>query len=688
MASKRTIANRNGLSIDVANNGRFEIVDRKCAWTFGGRIGAPLAGLLVGRERDRAGASTEISFAFNGPKGAARRGAIRLYERGNVILFELTFVDAGTTDEAFPVLSTYPRGLHHLTYTGIFGRYSFGRFGTDGPWAFFDDRANAVVLSPAAHFMNGELSHGPRGQWRSGIVADDKRIPAGFVHRTVLVMAAGINRAFETWGRFLTDLAGKRRPTNDADMGLKYLGYWTDHGARYYYRWTHGSNYPATLLNVRDEFRKAKVGLGYMQLDSWFYRKGARDRWQDVTQGTYLYEASRELFPNGLGAFQKNLGVPLITHSRWLDKSSPYRKQYDISGNVAVDPALWRKWMRYLKTAGVRTYEQDWLSGPALPERTLDAGECFIDAMAEAARREGINLQLCMALPRHFLQGSKYSHLTTIRPSGDRFKEQHWRSFVFNGRLASALGIWPWADVFKSWETANLLLATLSAGMVGVGDGIGRIDWPSLLRAVRRDGVIVKPDQPLTPLDPCYVAYAKSRAAPIVAAARTDHDGWVTSYVVAFGGNASATPAALSYDGPVYAYDYFRGTGRVCMADESLRLRREGRIAYAIVVPIGTSGIAFLGDADKFVSNGRQRVASVADDGVLSARIVFAKDEDLVRLRGYARRRPEVGARGGRIENMVYDPASGLFEVDLHASPSGSAIIRARAQPRRSRPGA
>lgn len=682
MASKRTIANRSALSVDVSDNGRFQIVDRERAWTFAGRVGAPIAEARVGSGRDKAGAFSEISFDFDGPKDAARRGAIRLYDRGSVILFELTFVDPGTTAEAFPVLSTYPRRLNHLTYTGIFGRFSFGRFGTDGPWAFFDDRANAFILSPAAHFMNGELSHVSRGQLRSGLVADDKRVPAGFVQRTVLVTAFGINRAFESWGRFLTDLNGKKRPANDADMGLKYLGYWTDHGARYYYRWARGSDYPMTLLNVRDEFRKAKVGLGYMQLDSWFYRKGAGDRWQDVTKGTYLYEASRELFPNGLAAFQRKLGVPLITHSRWLDRSSPYRKQYDISGNVAVDPQLWRKWMRYLKGAGVRTYEQDWLSGPALPERTLDAGERFMDSMADAARHEGMTLQLCMALPRHFLQGSKYSHLTTIRPSGDRFKEQHWRSFVFNGRLATALGIWPWADVFKSGETANLLLATLSAGMVGVGDGIGKIDWTSLLRAARRDGEIVKPDEPLTPLDQCYVAYAKDRAAPIVAAARTDHSGRVTSYVVAFGGNASVTPAALGYDGSVYAYDYFREIGRECAPSDALRLRREGRISYTIVVPIGASGIAFLGDADKFVSNGRRRIESIADNDTFSARVIFARGEDRVRLRGYARRRPELRARGGRIDDMTYDSQSGLFTVDLRAAPGSVPTVTMQASRR------
>ena len=205
-----------------------------------------------------------------------------------------------------------------------------------------------------------------------------------------------------------------------------------------------------------------------------------------------------------------------------------------ISGNVSTDPKLWASWMGYLRAAGVRTYEQDWLSGPAVPARNLAAGEQFMDAMAVAAAREGITLQYCMPLPRHFLQGTRYSNLTTIRVSGDRFRKEHWPSFLFNGRLASALGEWPWTDVFMSAETSNLLLSTLSAAIVGVGDAIGQFDRANLLRAVRSDGVIVKPDEAIVPLDASYVARASDPSAPIIAAARTRHGGSITSNVFAF----------------------------------------------------------------------------------------------------------------------------------------------------------
>jgi len=115
----------------------------------------------------------------------------------------------------------------------------------------------------------------------------------------------------------------------------------------------------------------------------------------------------------------------------------------------------------------------------------------------------------------------------TIRVSGDHFGREKWDTFLYTSRLASALGIWPWCDVFMSRQTDNLLLATLSAGMVGIGDRIAAEDKKNLLHAVRTDGVIVKPDTPLVPLDAMYTAGSRR---PMIAAAHTDHGALRTGY--------------------------------------------------------------------------------------------------------------------------------------------------------------
>lgn len=192
------------------------------------------------------------------------------------------------------------------------------------------------------------------------------------------------------------------------------------------------------------------------------------------------------------------------------------------------------------------------------------------------------------------------------------------------------------------------------------------------MQAVRPDGVIVKPDAPLSPLDATYIAQAKDPSSPIIAVARTDHRGWITSYVVAFNVDDKdrtkhVALAELGYMGPVYAYDYYSRSGIYLDPAARLALAISGRIAYWIVVPVGGSGIGFLGDQNKFVSNGRKRVSHISDNGVLSARLVLAKGEDRVRLHGFSRERPEVQVFEGTIENLSYEPRQGLFQFDLVA---------------------
>jgi hypothetical protein len=683
----RVLASETGIAASVDKDGTFEVTTRSPAWRFAGSVGSPVAEMGARKGKDRAGEFREIEFAYRAAEGARRLGAIRVYEHRAVVLFKLVFLTEGKINETFPALSSYPRDLHHLTYTSTFGGFSFEQFGSDGPWIFFDDRANTFIFSPASHYMNAALSFGPRRELVSGISADGDDIPQGFVTTSALVVATGVNRAFEAWGHFLTDLTGKKRPANDADVSLKYLGYWTDHGAAYYYRFENALGYAGTLLAVRDQFRDMNIPLGYVQLDSWFYPKGHAGTWRSddpLGGGSYRYEASRELFPDGLAAFQRQLDLPLITHNRWIDAASPYRETHTISGNVSIDPALWAEWMRYLRASGVRTYEQDWLSGPAVPAHDLTAGERFMEMMAQAAEKEGLALQYCMPLPRHFLQGTRYSNLLTIRVSGDRFEKQQWPSFLFNGRLASALGEWPWTDVFMSSETSNLLLSTLSASMVGVGDALGEFDRANLRRVVRADGVIVKPDDPITPLDSTYVDQAKDQQTPIIAAARTRHEGATTSYVFAFGRTAEArmarlSPAALGYAGPVYAYNYFERTGTYLQPSEAVEFAVSDGGAYWIVVPVGRSGVGFLGDADRFVSNGRSRVVRIRDKGALTAQIALSGGESRLRLHGFSLARPDVRATEGTIESLAYDPQSRLFHFDLVAQPGTSPVVTLRA---------
>ena len=60
------------------------------------------------------------------------------------------------------------------------------------------------------------------------------------------------------------------------------LGYWSDNGATYYYKFDASLGYEGTLLAIRDEFFKKGVPLGYLQLDSWFYSERSEGRVEEI----------------------------------------------------------------------------------------------------------------------------------------------------------------------------------------------------------------------------------------------------------------------------------------------------------------------------------------------------------------------------------------------------------------------
>src|SRR5262249_49920903 len=154
-----------------------------------------------------------------------------------------------------------------------------------------------------------------------------------------------------------------------------------------------------------------------------------------------------------------------------------------------------------------------------------------------------------------------------------------------------------------------LLLATLSGGPVGVGDSIDGVNAANLMRAVRNDGVIVKPDAPLVPLDQSIIDDAGGAHEPMVAATYSRLGDRRAAYVFAYSRRSplaiSFQPKLLGLKGPVYVYNYLTDAGRVADSAERFVDATPDTYAYYIVTPIGQSGIGLLGDAGQFVSLGR-----------------------------------------------------------------------------------
>jgi hypothetical protein len=673
-----TIGGCEGLAVTVSVNGVYEIAVPYPAWKFSGNIGFPLRNIVSQPGWDAiGGAYTEVSFDFF--SDAPRHASIRSYFGSRAVLFTASLPFGGPNTFAFPSLTRYPRGLAHIAFSGQFAYPTFYGSNTESPWVFFDAGMNTVILSPVSHFMVASTGQAQSGELSSGISGSIATLPEGFSHQTLLVMDHGINRTFDTWGGLLTSFNGKTRPANDADVTLNRIGYWTDAGSTYYYVTEPGLTYPETLAAVKADFDRQGIALGYLQLDSWFYPKGASGDWRDRADGIYQYSAGPPLFAGGLGGFQRSLGVPLITHARWIDPQSPYRQQYRMSGNVSTDPMYWNAISRYLADAGVVGYEQDWLADRAQTDFNLTDPDAYLDNMARSMGRENIAVQYCTGTASHFLQSARYNNLTTIRASEDRFDRNRWTNFLYASRLAGAVGTWPFTDVLMSTETPNLILATLSAGPVGVGDRAGEMDTANLLRSVRPDGVIVKPDVPLTPIDLSFWNDGHNARLPLVASTYSDFGGAKAWYLFLYPQSdethARFRLSDIGLTAPAFLYDYFDGAGRVVRPDEVLVEDVPGW-RYQIAAPIGPSGMAMLGDTGHFVSLGKKRIAALTDDGTVHVSLLFTAGETIRSVRGYSPDRPSAAAISGELDSIDYDPATGLFTIFVKPGPEGTASLQ------------
>jgi hypothetical protein len=677
------VAQNTTLRATFNSDGTYELDFLKLNWRLVGKLPQAPESVQSTPGNDAMGSYDAVSATY---LDGARTAQIRVYRTLSVAIFRDVWNSAGPNQHPFPVFDQLPAGLMKFSYQRkTFGTYEFGALGSEGPWSLFDKLGNAMILSPADNFQISRMDESPRGAAESRIAEAIQTLPAGFSHSTLLVFDRGMNQAFSHWGSALLALGGKQRPANDANVVLAKLGYWTDNGARYYYKFDPQLGYAGTLLAIRDQFTKLGVPLGYVQLDSWWYPKGVNARWDSLSpalpDGEYTYGADKELFPGGLAAFQQSLGLPIVTHARWISTASPYRAQYRMSGNVVLDPVFWKSTAEYLAVAGVVTYEQDWLDHNAQTETNLADPQAFLENMSEAMLRMGMTIQYCMPLPSHYLASTQYSNVQTIRPSVDRFDREKWDSFLYDSRLATAVGLWPWTDVFFSNEIPNLILSTLSAGPVGVGDALGETNAHNLAATIRADGLIVKADSSLLPIDSMYVSDAMNESGPMIASSESVFGNRHAHYIFAYPRTGSEEGVTLplsrlQISGPVFAYDWVTHSGTLLPDGGSLRMKFADGWDYQILSPVNRKGLALLGDTDKIVSLGKQRIAALEDHGSLTVTVKFAHGEDLLTISGYASHLPQFNALQGKLANTAYDPQTKIFRAQVTPAESGQAILQ------------
>lgn len=683
------------------NTGVYTLQSIDPAWKFTGSVPAPLQALHHGTGKDRIGRYQQVRFHWL-YKGKLVSGAIRTYRNVPVAQFILTFQQAMAHPQIrFPDFTTEPHGLHVFSYrNNSFAppQFSAGQSGT--PWLLFDGHYNAAIISPARHFTIMTM----RGNGTTHTIVRLNRnvaaVPAKFQIRSIMVITHGINHAYDIWGPALTTLGGKTRPGNQAAPVLRYLGYWTDNGATYYYHFKPSLGYAGTILAEIRHLQSRSIPIHYLELDSWWYRKDSTNylgkkirsmlpqyRHQAWAQfgGVTHYTASRHLFPKGLEAFDQQVGMPLVVHGRWISKKSPYHKRYKIIGIAPVDLRYWNHIAAYLHDNGVKTYLQDWQSTLARYSHffsNLTAGHDFYHNMADAMAAHGVTVMYCMPLPCELLESSEVNNIMATRVSDDIFIRPRFYACLFTSRLAGALGLWPWDDVCMSWRTDNVLLQNLSAGVVGFGDPIGRENRANLMRTCRSDGVLIKPDVPIVPIDRAYLDGALHVHTPLIARTYTRQDGVKTAYVFAFAPRPQDKKAVtfsahdIGLHGAMYVYNYFTGSSAHIAAGKTFTgALGADNAAYYVCASPGAAGIAFMGQRGKFVGTGRARIPALANlPDAFMASVAFAPGEDVVTLHGFAPYKPTVTVHGGMAGAVIYNRATQHFIVRV--SPSITAPMR------------
>jgi hypothetical protein len=192
---------------------------------------------------------------------------------------------------------------------------------------------------------------------------------------------------------------------------------------------------------------------------------------------------------------------------------------------------------------------------------------------------------------------------------------------------------------------------------------------------------------PAVPTDESILNDAHGSGEPLVSYTYTDHGPMRALYIFAHprtdDRTFTFTPEKLGLTGKVYVYNWLADRGRRIDGDEPWTQTIHGDPSYLVAVPVGKSGIAFLGDAGKFVPLGKKRVSELSDDGFVNATIEFAPAEKSIVVHGWAAAMPAAEAIDGRVGAVTYNGASGRFDVEIFPGSAPAARIRLSVPPRK-----
>ncbi|CAF1382632.1 unnamed protein product, partial [Adineta ricciae] len=164
-----------------------------------------------------------------------------------------------------------------------------------GPIVIFNltqqGEGDLLILSPFSQFMSSSFVQTNTSTLEYGVLGSILSIPSNYNHSMMVFYSPnGINLGIREWGQMMQKEYNRTQKYRSADLTINYLGYYTDNGGYYYYNTEKGVNYEETMVDIR---QRLALPIHYLQLDSWWYFKGAGD-------GVSKWIARPDIFPDGL----------------------------------------------------------------------------------------------------------------------------------------------------------------------------------------------------------------------------------------------------------------------------------------------------------------------------------------------------------------------------------------------------
>jgi hypothetical protein len=656
--------------------------------------------------------------------------SIKQYSNQDFITFELSIpngLDNTSSGKYSEMITTFPSFINKSLNTKIFTfRNSIfcppsRKVGTtSAPVVFYDDELNCLIVSPLYGFLNTIISKDKNNRISCGIQGNIQKIPKNFSQKFILLFGKGINQSIERLGDILSKYHNSMRKSLYANIVTSYLGFWTDNGAYYYYKTERGMNYEDTMVSIKEYFDEKKIPIRYYNFNSWWYLKHTNKTFTTLFRPlvrlmggglygkTLRWEVDPKNFTTDLKTFHRErFNKPITAHNRRWDARSPYVEKFGFetykNHAVPLKKEFWGWLMKHAKESGIEVYEQDWMKNQIVSMPILrtnfDAQRDWLKNMADAAKDHGIDVFYCMATPGILLYSINHSNVNISRCSGDynhrwplsyRFVHSTQTNIIFH-----AIGINSHPDVFRSktmenvkfrpfgekFPDFNCLYQILNAGVVAPGDKKENVNWPLLKKTCRDDGLLLKPDKPLTVNDLMFKRHRKY----YICETNTKIDKYIWRYLLISNiwprrvKETFFTLGELGYDKNDYIlYEYHSGSINRFKSDDLIEVGRLRKYDYKfyIICPITLNGMALIGCPDKFITcSGKMFIRLNDTKDALNFVVENIKNTE-TKILIYSENRPSsIKVDNSLVESWNYDNLLNLVELNLEYEISGKKDI-------------